>query len=540
MSKVKPKKKVSHKKVDPEPQRGFLANSPFTQKYKFSKPTFIALAVLLAGVGIYLIIRTFAATGPVTTSYAPDADAFVNKAAPSTNYGNAPSLQTVAGSTTTTRHDGLLKFNVANLPIGKITGATLWLFVTNGSKNGGTVYSADANWSESAVTWSTRPALLGTTTTGPAFSETTSTTTTVTSTIYPSAKVGSVTTGHWKSVDVTPTITGNGIVSFRIINGSANNAVYSSKEGTHPPRLEVSVDTTIDSVPPAAPNVSGWATSAHTTDLTWTPSSDNVGVAYYDIYVNGTLYIHGQKLANPSQVRSYSFQLLNPDTSYSYYVVGYDAAGNASAPSNTVNVKTSPVDTTDRQYTTPEGTNIEINTAGGFTYDQIYKMLKDNAYPGDFAAIAPRLNIVVGDTLPSQTSPASGSSNGIPTFGATVNLQGTNSTFAAVPDSVMSHEYGHVWTLYHKAIDHNEDWSGYLNTRWDNADGSLVIGQDSRLNSSYSWTTREIAADDYRLLFGTDLAKAEQNIHLNPYISDPRNQPDLKDWFLNYWAVKQP
>ena len=68
-------------------------------------------------------------------------------------------------------------------------------------------------------------------------------------------------------------------------------------------------------------------------DLTWTASTDDVGVAGYRIYRNGTLV--GTSLTN-----SYADKGLQPSTSYSYLTVAYDAAGNSSAASNTAGATT--------------------------------------------------------------------------------------------------------------------------------------------------------------------------------------------------------
>lgn len=80
-------------------------------------------------------------------------------------------------------------------------------------------------------------------------------------------------------------------------------------------------------------------TTSFTTDLSWNASSDNVGVTGYDVYQNGGF------IANVSST-SYNVTGLNPNTSYNFYVIARDAAGNNSAQSNTVNITTDPfVDT---------------------------------------------------------------------------------------------------------------------------------------------------------------------------------------------------
>jgi hypothetical protein len=66
--------------------------------------------------------------------------------------------------------------------------------------------------------------------------------------------------------------------------------------------------------------------------LTWTAATDNVGVASYDIYRDGTL------LQSTGATTSASDPTVSPGASYSYVVRARDAAGNVSGPSNAVSV----------------------------------------------------------------------------------------------------------------------------------------------------------------------------------------------------------
>ncbi|MCD1260402.1 discoidin domain-containing protein [Paenibacillus athensensis] len=90
----------------------------------------------------------------------------------------------------------------------------------------------------------------------------------------------------------------------------------------------------VDNVAPTAPaNLAATAVSSSQVSLSWTASTDNVGVSGYDIYRNGTQ-------VGTSATTSYNDTGLAAATSYSYYVKARDAAGNASAASNTVSVTT--------------------------------------------------------------------------------------------------------------------------------------------------------------------------------------------------------
>nr|UOI39493.1 glucoside hydrolase GH55 family beta-1,3-glucanase [Archangium sp.] len=95
--------------------------------------------------------------------------------------------------------------------------------------------------------------------------------------------------------------------------------------GTPPP-----TDTQAPTTPA---NLSATAASSSQINLTWSASSDNVGVAGYDIYRNGTL-------VGTSTTTSYSSTGLTASTTYSFTVRARDAAGNVSAVSNTATATT--------------------------------------------------------------------------------------------------------------------------------------------------------------------------------------------------------
>ncbi len=82
-----------------------------------------------------------------------------------------------------------------------------------------------------------------------------------------------------------------------------------------------------DSEAPSAPaNLSATAVSPTQIDLSWSASTDNIGVAGYSVYRNGT------KVATPAS-NSYQDSSLTQGTSYTYTISAYDAAGNTSASS---------------------------------------------------------------------------------------------------------------------------------------------------------------------------------------------------------------
>ncbi len=99
---------------------------------------------------------------------------------------------------------------------------------------------------------------------------------------------------------------------------------------------------TADTTPPSVPTgLSANAFSTSQVNLSWVGSTDNVGVAGYRIYRNGTA-------VGTATGTSFQDTGLAPATAYTYRVTAYDAAGNESAPSTSADATTQspPQDTT--------------------------------------------------------------------------------------------------------------------------------------------------------------------------------------------------
>lgn len=85
----------------------------------------------------------------------------------------------------------------------------------------------------------------------------------------------------------------------------------------------------VDTQAPTAPtNLSTSNPSSNTISLSWTASTDNIGVVAYDIYKDGVFY--GTVTGTTATVNG-----LNSSTTYNFYVIAKDAAGNSSTASNT-------------------------------------------------------------------------------------------------------------------------------------------------------------------------------------------------------------
>jgi hypothetical protein len=86
-------------------------------------------------------------------------------------------------------------------------------------------------------------------------------------------------------------------------------------------------------------NLTATVVSSSQIDLSWTASTDNVGVAGYHIYRKGIYVGSGTET-------SYQSNGLLPSTTYGYRVAAFDAEGNVSAQSVAVSKKTQPVPST--------------------------------------------------------------------------------------------------------------------------------------------------------------------------------------------------
>jgi M6 family metalloprotease-like protein len=105
--------------------------------------------------------------------------------------------------------------------------------------------------------------------------------------------------------------------------------------------VTVTIPSGTDTTKPTAPtNLTATATSSSQINLSWTPATDNVGVTGYDVYRGGT------KIASNTTSTTWGENGLTANTTFSYYVVAKDGAGNQSSNSNTASATTLKVATT--------------------------------------------------------------------------------------------------------------------------------------------------------------------------------------------------
>jgi trimeric autotransporter adhesin len=153
--------------------------------------------------------------GSVTSlTFLPTDDAYVRSASPSATAGTDVTLRTYHSSSSDTW--SYLKFTVGGIT-GPVSSVKLRLFVTDPSAVAGKIYSvSDTTWTEGSITWNTKAAPGSQLGTG-----------------------GSASVGTWVEFNLGAAVTGDGVYSLVLKDGSSDAAWYSSKEGSNPPQLVV-------------------------------------------------------------------------------------------------------------------------------------------------------------------------------------------------------------------------------------------------------------------------------------------------------------
>ncbi|MBZ0267176.1 choice-of-anchor D domain-containing protein, partial [bacterium] len=166
-----------------------------------------------------------AAFGPVNLAEVvleSEDDAHIRSSRPTQNYGTHTTVRARASST---EYRPYFRFDATALaPVAR---ATLRLYVTDASDDGGVVHATSGNyagtstpWDEQGIVWSNAPPPEGVL-----------------------AALGPVTASQWVEVDVTAAVNGTGPVAFMIVPVSSNSAYFSTHEGANPPQLVVETDT---------------------------------------------------------------------------------------------------------------------------------------------------------------------------------------------------------------------------------------------------------------------------------------------------------
>jgi chitodextrinase len=147
-------------------------------------------------------VHTPAAGGAQT--FGAEADARVEEGAPGTNFA-AANLRVDAG--TPPDVETYLRFSVSGLS-GSAQSAKLRLYAFNGTANGPAVYATGTGWTETGLTWANKPP----------------------PTSAARDDKGAIAVNTWVEYDVTPFVTGNGTVSFRLAGTSSDGVDFHARE----------------------------------------------------------------------------------------------------------------------------------------------------------------------------------------------------------------------------------------------------------------------------------------------------------------------
>jgi chitodextrinase len=247
---------------------------------------------------------------PSSLSFSVGADTYVNSSNPASNYGSA-TVWRVDGSPDMHAY---LRFTVQGLAGYPVQNAYLMVYANTSSGIGIDALSVtDNNWDENAVTYDTAPAMGSLLGSSPTFNS-----------------------GSWVTIDISPYVTGEGTYSFGITTPGSSTLSFAAKEsGTNAALLVIDLAIQDTQAPSVPTGLSASASRATQVDLSWQASSDNVGVAGYDIYRDTALLatVAGDTL-------SYADTTVLDSTDYTYSIDAFDDAGNYSAVSSPVNVTT--------------------------------------------------------------------------------------------------------------------------------------------------------------------------------------------------------
>ena len=142
-----------------------------------------------------------------------------------------------------------------------------------------------------------------------------------------STKIATVTTVSHNDIGLTTNTTYS--YTVKALDG-AGNVSAASNAASATTLTAGAADTTAPTVPA---NLTAIAFSTSQINLTWTASTDAIGVTGYKIYRGGSEI-------GTSATNSYNNSSLTSNTTYTYTVAAYDAAGNTSAQSTSVSTAT--------------------------------------------------------------------------------------------------------------------------------------------------------------------------------------------------------
>ena len=155
-------------------------------------------------------VATLASTAPgitQTLTFAPEADALVERLNPSTNFGAVTRLD--SDRSNSHEAESYLRFLVGGLS-GSVTSAKLRLRASSNTVDGPGAYGTSSEWEEGTITWSDKPA----------------------PTTALLSDSGPIASGEWIEWDVTQAVRADGPHSFRLASAVSDGVSFNSREVT--------------------------------------------------------------------------------------------------------------------------------------------------------------------------------------------------------------------------------------------------------------------------------------------------------------------
>jgi len=299
---------------------------------------------------------------------------------------------------------------------------------------------------------------------------------------------------------------------------TANNAAGSSTADSAPTAV-VTAPPTADTSPPSAPsNLSLTATTTSGISLSWSASSDNVGVAGYDVYLNGS------KVDSTTQT-DYSFTGLACGTAYPLGVVAFDAAGNRSS-------QTTLTGTTAACITPPPPPNgiqhIVWVVMENHSYEQIIGDTTNDPYINLLAQTygsATNMHAESHPSLPNYIAMTSGSTQGItddsgpgshplnvPNIFAQLPAGGSRSLEESMPSNCDKSDSGNY------AVRHNPEVY-YTNLGTDCTSFDVPFGSAPNLSAKFTYITPNLCHDMHsNSCAGSSNVELQGDLFLQSYV----------------------
>ncbi|WP_277526525.1 DNRLRE domain-containing protein [Arthrobacter sp. ES3-54] len=258
---------------------------------------------------------------PTVVAVAPAADTYTSSSAPTTDFGTSGSLA-VYGSPENT---AVLRFQFPAAPAGQVlTGASLRLRTTSlssaGSANTLNVRAATDSWSETGTFYANRPAV-----SGPTLGS------------LPGGTVPNTT--YDITLDPSQISGWTGSRTLAVTGTGTDSSWFWSRQASASLRPVLNLTYT-DSAPaditaPSAPGALSAAVTGTAVALSWTASTDNVGVIGYTIHRSPSAGFAPSSSTRIADANGTGYSDPNrPAGTWYYRVTALDAAGNTSTSSN--------------------------------------------------------------------------------------------------------------------------------------------------------------------------------------------------------------